>query len=99
MGTANVLQAVRSVPSVRAVIVVTSDKVYENDGAGRPFSEGDRLGGRDPYSNSKACAELVTSSFRECFFLDTCRVATVRAGNVIGGGGWSAFPLSPDPPP
>ncbi|MGZ3282971.1 MAG: GDP-mannose 4,6-dehydratase, partial [Xanthobacteraceae bacterium] len=68
MGTANLLQAVRSVASVRAVVVVTSDKVYENDGAGRAFTEDDRLGGHDPYSNSKACAELVTSSFRQCFF-------------------------------
>jgi CDP-glucose 4,6-dehydratase len=91
MGTANVLQAARAVPGVRAVVVVTSDKVYENDGAGRPFSEGDRLGGHDPYSNSKACAELVTDSFRRCFFGDACRVATARAGNVIGGGDWSPF--------
>lgn len=91
MGTANVLQAVRAVPSVRAVIVVTSDKVYENDGAGRPFSEDDRLGGHDPYSNSKACAELVTSSFRRSFFGGACRIATARAGNVIGGGDWSPF--------
>jgi CDP-glucose 4,6-dehydratase len=84
------------VPSVRAVIVVTSDKVYENDGAGRPFSEDDRLGGRDPYSNSKACAEFVTSSFRQCFFADTCPVATARAGNVIGGGDWSPFRVAHD---
>ena len=96
MGTANVLQAVRSVASVRAVIVVTSDKVYENDGGGRPFSEDDRLGGRDPYSSSKACAELVTDSFRQCFFGDTCRVATARAGNVIGGGDWSPFRIAHD---
>jgi CDP-glucose 4,6-dehydratase len=91
MGTANLLQAVRAVPSVRAVIVVTSDKVYENDGTSRPFTEDDRLGGHDPYSNSKACAELVTDSFRRCFFGDACRVATARAGNVIGGGDWSPF--------
>jgi CDP-glucose 4,6-dehydratase len=91
MGTANVLQAVRSVPSVRAVVVVTSDKVYENDGAGRPFIEDDRLGGHDPYSNSKACAELVTNSFRQCFFSGRCHVATARAGNVIGGGDWSPY--------
>jgi len=91
MGTANVLQAVRSVPSVRAVVVVTSDKVYENDGAGRPFIEDDRLGGHDPYSNSKACAELVTNSFRQCFFSGPCHVATARAGNVIGGGDWSPY--------
>ena len=64
MGTANLLQAVRAVPSVRAAMVVTSDKVYDNDGAGRPFAEDDRLGGRDPYSSSKACAELVARSFR-----------------------------------
>jgi CDP-glucose 4,6-dehydratase len=91
MGTANVLQAARTMPGIRAVIVVTSDKVYENDGAGRPFSEDDRLGGHDPYSNSKACAELVTDSFRRCFFGDACRVATARAGNVIGGGDWSPY--------
>lgn len=96
MGTANVLQAVRSIPSARAVIVVTSDKVYENDGAGRPFTEDDRLGGRDPYSNSKACAELVTNSFRQCFFDGACRVATARAGNVIGGGDWSPFRVAHD---
>jgi len=96
MGTANLLQAACAVPSVRAVIVVTSDKVYENDGAGRPFTEDDRLGGHDPYSNSKACAELVTDSFRRCFFHDTCRVATVRAGNVIGGGDWSPFRIVHD---
>jgi CDP-glucose 4,6-dehydratase len=91
MGTANLLQAVRSTASVRAVVVVTSDKVYENDGSGRPFTEDDRLGGHDPYSNSKACAELVTDSFRRCFFDGGCRVATARAGNVIGGGDWSPF--------
>jgi CDP-glucose 4,6-dehydratase len=96
MGTANLLQAVRAVPSVRAVVVVTSDKVYENDGTSRPFTEDDRLGGHDPYSNSKACAELVTDSFRRCFFGDTCRVATARAGNVIGGGDWSPFRIVHD---
>ena len=96
MGTANVLQALRSVASVRAAIVVTSDKVYENDGEGRAFTEDDRLGGRDPYSNSKACAELVTSSFRQCFFDADCRVATARSGNVIGGGDWSPFRIGHD---
>ena len=96
MGTARVLQAVRAVPSVRAVIVVTSDKVYANDGTGRPFAEDDRLGGHDPYSSSKACAELVTDSFRQCFFDDTCRIATARAGNVIGGGDWSPFRIVRD---
>ena len=96
MGTANLLQAVRAVPSVRAAIVVTSDKVYDNDGTGRPFAEDDRLGGRDPYSSSKACAELVARSFRECFFADGCPIVTVRAGNVIGGGDWSPFRVVPD---
>jgi len=90
MGTANLLQAARAVPSLRAVIVVTSDKVYENDGAGAPFCEDDRLGGHDPYSSSKACAEIVTHSFRRCFFQGGgCIVASARAGNVIGGGDWS----------
>jgi CDP-glucose 4,6-dehydratase len=96
MGTANVLQAVRSVASVRAVLVVTSDKVYENDGGGLPFAEGDRLGGHDPYSSSKACAEIVTRSFRQCFLDGACRVATARAGNVIGGGDWSPFRVVSD---
>jgi len=96
MGTANVLQAARSVGSVRALLVVTSDKVYENDGTGRLFAEGDRIGGHDPYSSSKACAEIVTHSFRQCFFEGSCRVATARAGNVIGGGDWSPFRVVPD---
>ena len=96
MGTANLLQAVRAVPSVRAAIVVTSDKVYDNDGTGRPFAEDDRLGGRDPYSSSKACAELVARSFRECFFADGCPIVTARAGNVIGGGDWSPCRVVPD---
>jgi CDP-glucose 4,6-dehydratase len=89
MGSANLLQAARAVPGLRAVIVVTSDKVYENDGAGEPLREDDRLGGHDPYSSSKACAEIVTHSFRRCFFEGDCAVASARAGNVIGGGDWS----------
>ncbi len=63
---------------------------------GRPFVEGDRLGGHDPYSNSKACAELLTASFRESFFEDGAPIATARAGNVIGGGDWSQDRLIPD---
>jgi hypothetical protein len=66
-------------------------KVYENNGAGRLFNEDDRLGGPDPYSNSKVCAELVTDTFRCCFFDGACCVATAPAGNVIGGGDWSPF--------
>jgi CDP-glucose 4,6-dehydratase len=81
---------------LECVLVVTSDKVYENHDEGRPFVEGDRLGGHDPYSNSKACTELLTGSFRDSFFTDGPPVASVRAGNVIGGGDWSQDRLIPD---
>jgi CDP-glucose 4,6-dehydratase len=96
MGTANVLQACRGQKHLEAALVVTSDKVYENHGEGRPFAEIDRLGGHDPYSNSKACAELVTASFRDSFFGDGPPIASARAGNVIGGGDWSEDRLIPD---
>lgn len=96
MGTGHVLQACRAARDLQAVVVVTSDKVYENDDAGRPFVEADRLGGHDPYSNSKACTELLTASFRDSFFRGGAPVATVRAGNVIGGGDWSQDRLIPD---
>jgi len=96
MGTATLLQACRSLQNLQCVIVVTSDKVYENNDEGRPFSEQDRLGGHDPYSNSKACAELLTMSYRDSFFAEGPPIATVRAGNVIGGGDWSADRLIPD---
>ena len=96
MGTVNLLQTCRGLARLQCVLVVTSDKVYENDGQGRAFSEQDRLGGHDPYSNSKACAELLTGSFRDSFFASGPPVATVRAGNVIGGGDWSADRLIPD---
>jgi CDP-glucose 4,6-dehydratase len=96
MGTANLLQACRAASDLRCIVVVTSDKVYENLGLGRPFVEGDRLGGHDPYSNSKACAELLTNSFRDSFFEPGPPIAAVRAGNVIGGGDWSADRLIPD---
>jgi CDP-glucose 4,6-dehydratase len=76
--------------------MVTSDKVYENHGEGRPFAENDRLGGHDSYSNSKACAELVTASFRDSFFGDGPPIASARAGNVIAGGDWSEDRLVPD---
>jgi CDP-glucose 4,6-dehydratase len=96
LGTVNVLEAVRLEPrDVRAVVVVTSDKCYENPGdRSRRFVEGDPLGGSDPYSSSKACAELVTASYRRSFFStdDSSppgpRIASARAGNVIGGGDW-----------
>lgn len=98
IGTLNLLMAVRDTPSVKAVVIATTDKVYENDSSGRAFREEDRLGGKDPYSASKACAELLTQSFRESFLSseNSPAVATVRAGNVIGGGDWSEDRLVPD---
>jgi CDP-glucose 4,6-dehydratase len=96
LGTANLLQACRSAPGLQCVLVVTSDKVYESDGSGHAFAESDRLGGNDPYSGSKACAELVAISFRNSFYGDGPPIATARAGNVIGGGDWSADRLIPD---
>ena len=98
MGTAHVLEAVRTTPSVKAVVVVTTDKVYANDGAGTPFAENDPLGGDDPYSASKAAAELVTASFRHSYFRDSPspRIGSARAGNVIGGGDWAPDRLVPD---
>ncbi len=95
-GTAILLQACRALTRLQCVLIVTSDKVYENHDDGRPFIEADRLGGHDPYSNSKACAELVTGSFRACFFSDGPPIASARAGNVIGGGDWSQDRLIPD---
>jgi len=97
MGTLHVLLAARDVPGVEAVVVATTDKVYENDSSGVAFREQDRLGGKDPYSASKACAELLTLSFRESYLVGRRpAVATVRAGNVIGGGDWSEDRLVPD---
>jgi CDP-glucose 4,6-dehydratase len=96
MGTAVLLQACRSLSNLQCVVVVTSDKVYENRSEGRAFEESDRLGGHDPYSNSKACAELLTQSFRDSFFADGPPIATARAGNVVGGGDWSQERLIPD---
>lgn len=96
-GTVNVLEAARSLPGLRAVLVVTSDKVYENDGSGGPFPETARLGGHDPYSASKAAAEVVTASYRKAFFDElNVRVATARGGNVIGGGDFSEDRIVPD---
>jgi len=107
MGTVNVLEAVRLAGGdVRAVVIVTSDKCYENDGSHQGvdgsrwsgFVESDRLGGRDPYSSSKACAELVAGAYRSSFFGDagTPEVASARAGNVIGGGDWGEDRLLAD---
>jgi CDP-glucose 4,6-dehydratase len=95
LGTAAVLDALRATPSVRSAVIVTSDKCYENVERSAPYVESDRLGGRDPYSASKASAELVTSSWRRSFLADV-GVATARAGNVIGGGDWAKDRLVPD---
>jgi len=102
MGTVHLLDAVRQVNSVRSVVVVTSDKCYENREWSWPYRETDTLGGFDPYSNSKGCAELVSSAFRNSYFSPTAApqhsalIATARAGNVIGGGDWSIDRLVPD---
>lgn len=98
MGTANVLEACRQTDSVRAIVVITSDKCYENREWVWGYREIDRLGGHDPYSASKAGAELVTASYRSAFFSgdSTPLVATARAGNVVGGGDWSEDRLIPD---
>lgn len=98
LGTATLLDAARDAPSLRAVVVVTSDKCYENRDLARGYVESDPLGGYDPYSSSKACAELVTEAFRRSFFDGGARVgiATARAGNVVGGGDWAADRLVPD---
>jgi CDP-glucose 4,6-dehydratase len=102
MGTANVLEAVRGCGSVRAVVVITTDKCYENKEWVWAYRECDRLGGYDPYSNSKACAELVVAAYRDSFFpvahydQHGVAIATARAGNVIGGGDWAKDRLIPD---
>jgi CDP-glucose 4,6-dehydratase len=97
VGTASLLAACASCPSVAAVVVATSDKVYANNGGGRAFVESDRLGGGDPYSASKAATELVVESWRHSFFTaGRPRVATARAGNVIGGGDQAEGRLLPD---
>jgi len=102
MGTLHVLEAVRRTPSVRALVCVTTDKVYQNQEWVWPYRETDPLGGYDPYASSKACAEIVSTAYRRSFFsvdrLAEHRVAlaTARAGNVIGGGDWSEDRLIPD---
>ncbi|ATX78645.1 CDP-glucose 4,6-dehydratase [Mariprofundus aestuarium] len=97
-GTANLLEACRHVPSVKAIVIVTSDKCYENRDLPRGYHEEDALGGHDPYSASKAASELVAASFRKSFFdfPGAPLLATARAGNVIGGGDWSEGRLIPD---
>jgi CDP-glucose 4,6-dehydratase len=99
MGTVHVLEGTRTIESVRATIVVTTDKCYENKEWVWGYRENEPMGGYDPYSNSKGCAELVTSAYRHSYFSNpnsTNKVASVRAGNVIGGGDWSEDRLIPD---
>jgi CDP-glucose 4,6-dehydratase len=102
MGTVNLLEAVRHVDSVRVVIIVTSDKCYDNAERMRAFREEEPMGGYDPYSSSKGCAELVTAAYRTSFFNPEdfdrhgTTVSSVRAGNVIGGGDWAEDRLIPD---
>jgi len=102
MGTANVLEAVRQTECVRVALVITSDKCYENREWLWGYREIDPMGGKDPYSSSKGCAELVTAAYNNSFFAGTRRkdsgvaVASARAGNVIGGGDWAQDRLVPD---
>ena len=102
MGTVNLLEAVRNTSKKCVIINVTSDKCYENQELSRGYKENDPMGGYDPYSSSKGCAELITSSFRNSFFKDSnnkdCDIslASVRAGNVIGGGDWADNRIVPD---
>lgn len=102
MGTVNFLESVRTTPSVRVAVVITSDKCYENREWVWGYRENEAMGGHDPYSNSKGCAELVTAAYRSSFFSPETyeqhrvAVASVRAGNVIGGGDWALDRLIPD---
>jgi len=104
MGTVHVLDAIRQMPqgSVRATVIVTSDKCYENRDEGNSYNENDAMGGNDPYSSSKGCAELVTTAYRNSYFAPEkyhehgVAIASARAGNVIGGGDWAADRLIPD---
>ena len=98
MGTVNVLEAARYAPQLKSVVIITTDKCYENREWEWGYRENEPMGGHDPYSNSKGCAELVVSAYRRSFFYtnDTVAVASARAGNVIGGGDWADDRLIPD---
>jgi CDP-glucose 4,6-dehydratase len=97
LGTLHLLEAVREINTVRAIVVVTSDKVYRNIEVGRPFREFDCLGGKDPYSASKAASEMVINCYRASFLKNHgIAISAVRAGNVIGGGDWSMNRIIPD---
>ena len=99
MGTVNILESIRYIDSVKATVIVTTDKCYENKEWAWGYRENEPMGGDDPYSNSKGCAELVTSAYRQSYFSGSNggnQVASARAGNVIGGGDWSEDRLVPD---
>ncbi len=98
LGTMNVLEAIRACEQVKAAVMVTTDKCYDNKEWQWPYRENDRLGGHDPYSSSKACAEILIESYRRSFFSkpDSAAIASARAGNVIGGGDWAKDRLIPD---
>jgi CDP-glucose 4,6-dehydratase len=99
MGTVRVLDAIRQTPSVKAVVIVTSDKCYENHETGQAYREGDAMGGHDPYSASKGCAELATAAYGRSFFQSGAghaSIASARAGNVVGGGDWAKDRLLAD---
>ena len=96
MGTVNVLEAARQEPTVRSVVVVTSDKCYENREWPWGYRENEAMGGHDPYSSSKGCAELVTAAYRSSFAAGRVGIASARAGNVIGGGDWAKDRIIPD---
>lgn len=97
IGTVNVLEAIRNIASVKSFINVTTDKVYLNREDNKAFKEEEMLNGYDPYSNSKSCSELVTSTYRQCFFNDRkIAITTCRAGNVIGGGDFAKDRIIPD---
>lgn len=97
MGTVHLLEAVRQSRTVRAVVVITSDKCYENQEWVWPYRETDPIGGHDPYASSKGCAEIVTAAYRRAFLADSgVQIASARTGNVIGGGDWAHDRLIPD---
>ena len=97
LGTANLINSLRNISSVKSTIVITTDKVYEKKSTSDPFKEEDRLGGDDPYSSSKASAEIVSKSLSESFFKKSKNIlSTVRSGNVLGGGDYSNYRLIPD---
>jgi CDP-glucose 4,6-dehydratase len=97
IGTVNLFEAARKVDTIETIVIITTDKCYENKEQLKPYHEDDKLGGYDPYSSSKACAELVSATYRNSFFKDRgVKIATVRAGNVIGGGDWADDRLIPD---